>query len=189
MSLAAPLSIHTAYLTDPGMVRDENQDACFVDLEQRLLKGDQKRTKTARDAVAGATHTALQVLEDPVTLWRDHSLANLDHPTTLRVGAPPQGLSAALDLIRHDLVSGWTSVTVFPGTIRWSGTADSERIKLLRHQAAQHEFPVTVERAPHRLLRDVGHFGAYREGVGRLVDSLRSAFDPAGVFSAPVNAA
>ena len=29
MSLAAPLSIQTAYLTDPGMVRDENQDACF----------------------------------------------------------------------------------------------------------------------------------------------------------------
>jgi len=29
MSLTAPLSIQTAYLTDPGMVRDENQDACF----------------------------------------------------------------------------------------------------------------------------------------------------------------
>ena len=153
------------------------------------LIGTDEAVATARDAVAGATDTVLGVLENPVALWRDHSLASLDHPTTLRVGAPLQGLSAALDLIRHDLVSGWTSVTVFPGTIRWSGTADTERIKLLRHQAAQHEFPVTVERAPHRLLREVGHFGAYREGVGRLVNSLRVAFDPARVFSAPVNAA
>ncbi len=157
-------------------------------LASRLIGTDEAVT-TARDAVAGATDTVLHVLEDPVALWRDHSLASLDHPTTLRLGAPPLGLSTALDLIRHDFVDGWTSVTVFPGAIRWSGTADTERIKLFRHQAAQHEFPVTVERAPHGLLRDVGHFGAYREGVGRLVDSLRVAFDPARVFSAPVNAA
>ena len=153
------------------------------------LIGTDEAVATARDAVAGTPDIGLQILKDPGAMWRDHALGCLDHPTTIRMGTPSQGLSAALDLLRHDLVHGWTSVTMFPGAIRWSGTVDADRLKLVRHQAAQHEFPVTVERGPTELLREVGHFGAYREGVGRVVHSLRAAFDPAGVFVAPVNTA
>jgi hypothetical protein len=39
---------------------------------------------------------------------------------------------------------------------------------------------MTVERAPWEIRREIGHFGAYREGVGQLVSKLRETFDPKG---------
>ena len=42
---------------------------------------------------------------------------------------------------------------------------------------------MTLERAPWTLRRQVGHFGAYREGVGQLVDRLRGTFDPGALLS------
>ncbi len=48
----------------------------------------------------------------------------------------------------------------------------------MRHNAAQIEMPITIERAPWSVRNALGHFGAYREGVGRLMGSLRSTFDP-----------
>jgi hypothetical protein len=38
--------------------------------------------------------------------------------------------------------------------------------------------PITIERAPWSVRNALGHFGAYREGVGRLMGSLRNTFDP-----------
>ena len=37
---------------------------------------------------------------------------------------------------------------------------------------------MTLERAPWAVRRALGHFGAYREGVGQLVGRLRETFDP-----------
>ena len=37
---------------------------------------------------------------------------------------------------------------------------------------------MTLERAPWPVRRALGHFGAYREGVGQLVGRLRDSFDP-----------
>ena len=37
---------------------------------------------------------------------------------------------------------------------------------------------MTLERAPWPVRRALGHFGAYREGVGQLVGRLRETFDP-----------
>jgi glycolate oxidase FAD binding subunit len=152
------------------------------------LIGSAEAVATERDAVGGETDLPLQAASDPLTLWQDHAMGCLDGPLTLRVVAPPHALSAVLDLLRHDLVSGWTSVTVFPGAVRWSGSADAERLRLFRHHAAQQECPVTIERAPHDHLVAIGHFGAYREGIGSLVSSLRTAFDPAGIVSVPLSA-
>jgi hypothetical protein len=42
---------------------------------------------------------------------------------------------------------------------------------------------MTLERAPWPVRRALGHFGAYREGIGQLVDRLRSTFDPKQSFS------
>jgi hypothetical protein len=89
-----------------------------------------------------------------------------------------------LDLIAHYLDSGWISVNVTLGSVRWAGGTNAERIKLLRHAALQREFPVTVERAPWNIMEAAGHFGAYREGVARLVTSLRQTFDPHHVLVA-----
>jgi hypothetical protein len=64
--------------------------------------------------------------------------------------------------------------------MRWAGDARPEQVKTLRHIAAQREIPVTLERAPWSVRQAVGHFGAYREGVGPLVAQLREVFDPTG---------
>ncbi len=154
----------------------------------RLIATDEG-VQAARDTVAGAADLPFERATDGATLWRDHAAHCLEHPATLRVGVPPRALPAALDLIRHDLGPGWTSATVFPGAIRWSGASDVDRIKVFRHHAAHQEFPVTVERAPVDNLAVLGHFGAYREGVGRLIGSLRTAFDPHGIFVVPERAA
>jgi len=42
--------------------------------------------------------------------------------------------------------------------------------------------PLTLERAPWPIRSAVGHFGAYREGVGPLVAGLRRTFDPGEAF-------
>jgi len=57
---------------------------------------------------------------------------------------------------------------------------------LLRRVAAQREMPITLERAPWPIRSEVGHFGAYRDSVGRVVHSLWRAFDPQGLFVVPL---
>jgi hypothetical protein len=64
------------------------------------------------------------------------------------------------------------------GGLRWTGETDPERIRALRRALAAREIPLTLERAPWAVRRAVGHFGAYREGVGQLVGRLRETFDP-----------
>ena len=62
--------------------------------------------------------------------------------------------------------------------IRWTGEAPVERLRAVRRTAAAREIPMTLERAPWAVRRALGHFGAYREGVGQLVGRLRETFDP-----------
>lgn len=114
----------------------------------------------------------------------------VDAPVTLRIGATPAALEDTLDLVALHLdepVADWIGVSIAAGVLRWSGTATAEALTRLRQGAAQHEWPLTLERAPWATCRAVGHFGAYREGVARLVQGLRAAFDPAGVFVTPLD--
>ena len=53
-----------------------------------------------------------------------------------------------------------------------------DRLRRLRRTLAGLEVPLTLERAPWPVRAAVGHFGAYREGVGPLVAGLRRTFDP-----------
>jgi hypothetical protein len=55
-------------------------------------------------------------------------------------------------------------------------------LQRLRRTLAGLEVPLTLERAPWSLRNAVGHFGAYREGVGPLVTGLRRTFDPGGAL-------
>jgi hypothetical protein len=57
-----------------------------------------------------------------------------------------------------------------------------DRLTKLRRALAAREVPLTLERAPWSVRSAVGHFGAYREGVGPLVAGLRRTFDPNGVL-------
>jgi hypothetical protein len=55
-------------------------------------------------------------------------------------------------------------------------------LQRLRRTLAGMEVPLTLERAPWPVRGAVGHFGAYREGVGPLVAGLRRTFDPGGAL-------
>ncbi len=121
-------------------------------------------------------------------LWREPLTAAAAGATTVRLGTLPTALDDALDLIAHHLVAGWLTASVPAGVIRWSGSAAPHELRLLRHAAAQQEMPLTIERAPWPVREQLGHFGAYREGVARLISSLRRTFDPAGVLVTAVGA-
>ena len=128
--------------------------------------------------------------DDARRFWHGTLADVVRPPVTLRIGADPAELETALDLVALHLderVADWIGVSVPAGTVRWSGAASPDVLSRLRRAAAQHEWPLTLERAPADVCRAVGHFGAYREGVFRLVQSLRTAFDPAGILAAPLD--
>ncbi len=156
-------------------------------LAVRLIGADPE-VQATRAAVGGAASMALTELpaRESAQLWPEALSGAALGPITMRLGALPSALDDALDLVAHHLPEAWLSVAVGPGVIRWSGEAAIDRLKLLRHTAAQQEMPLTLERAPWTVRSTLGHFGAYREGVGRLVGALRRTFDPEQVLVAPV---
>jgi FAD/FMN-containing dehydrogenase len=110
--------------------------------------------------------------------WNLASRGALAGPLTIRLGALLDGLEDALDLVREHLDEGLVSAGLGSGNLRWTGEAEPERLLALRRVAATREIPLTLERAPWAVRQAVGHFGAYREGVGQLVGRLRETFDP-----------
>jgi hypothetical protein len=99
------------------------------------------------------------------------------------------GIDDTLDLLAHDLDEGLVAAGAAAGLIRWTGDAPVERLRGLRRTAAGREIPMTLERAPWPVRRALGHFGAYREGVGQLVGRLRDTFDPGQCLSVALEGA
>ncbi|HEX5004868.1 MAG TPA: FAD-binding oxidoreductase [Gemmatimonadales bacterium] len=99
---------------------------------------------------------------------------------TLRLGVLAPGLDEMLDLLGQQLDEGLVWAGASQGGMRWAGDAEPDRVRTLRNLAAEREVPLTLERAPWAVRQAVGHFGAYREGVGPLVTQLREVFDPTG---------
>jgi len=129
---------------------------------------------------------------DRAAFWHDALAAAADRPATLRLGAAPSDIEDALDLVALHLdeaVTDWIAVSLAAGTVRWAGSATADALQRLRLAAAEHEWPLTVERGPADVLRTVRHFGAYREGAFRLAESVRAVFDPAGILATPLHAA
>lgn len=150
--------------------------------------------EVAADRTAAQQASPIPLLErtgaDAAAFWQEVLEGATAAPVTLRTGALPSGLEDALDLVALHLdeaVRDWLTVTVPAGTIRWSGSAGVAPLVRFRDAAAAREWPVTVERAPWGTGARIGHFGAYREGVHRLVTGLRSAFDPAGILVTPLS--
>jgi FAD/FMN-containing dehydrogenase len=108
--------------------------------------------------------------------------SGLGGAVTLRLGALLDGVEDSIDLLREQLDEGLVSAGIGSGSIRWAGDATTDQLRRFRLIAATREIPVTLERAPWAFRQAVGHFGAYREGVGQLVSRLRQTFDPRGVF-------
>ncbi len=151
---------------------------------------------TGRDAaVLAASDTIRQVTSidwaelassNAAELWSGLHQGAVSAPTTLRLGVLPTAIEPCLDLVQHYLREGTTGVSMPLGVVRWCGHASADDVRRLRYAAAQQEMPLTLERASWALRSAVGHFGAYREGTGRLIAELRRAFDPRGVLVVPL---
>jgi FAD/FMN-containing dehydrogenase len=115
--------------------------------------------------------------------WTLTGRAALSGPIALRLGALTEGLDETLDLLSHHLDEGMVSAGAGDGTVRWIGETGVDRVRALRKATAAREIPLTLERAPWGFRKVVGHFGAYREGVGQLVQRLRETYDPSERFS------
>ena len=111
-------------------------------------------------------------------LWALVARGAASGPVTLRLGVLGPGIDEAIDLVADELGEGLLTAGPAAGGLRWTGEADPERIRTLRRALAAREIPLTLERAPWAMRHAVGHFGAYREGVGQLVGRLRETFDP-----------
>lgn len=153
------------------------------------LAGTDAEVEAQRTAVLA--DAGLSLAPAAPRLWHEAALAVAGPAVTLRVGALPSALEHALDLVAHHLdetIEAPITVSVLAGAIRWAGDADADTLRRFRHAAAGREMPVTIERAPWHVLRDVGHFGAYREGAGRLIERLRAVYDPLETLLVPLEA-
>jgi glycolate oxidase FAD binding subunit len=114
-----------------------------------------------------------------LTFWHQNAAAAGEPPITIRLAALPADLDTALELVQHHLGPAWVTAGVGSGAIRWAGDADVEALRTLRDLAARREIPLTLERGPWAVRERLGHYGSYRDGVGRIVGRLREVFDPA----------
>jgi FAD/FMN-containing dehydrogenase len=116
--------------------------------------------------------------ERAAALWAMVARGAASGLVSLRLGVLGPGVDDAIDLVADTLGEGLLAAGPGNGGLRWTGESDPERIRRLRRSLASREIPLTLERAPWPVRRAVGHFGAYREGVGQLVGRLRETFDP-----------
>lgn len=130
--------------------------------------------------LAGDAEVAWEQLpaERSASFWSLAARAALGGPVTIRLGALSDGIDETIDLLAGELDEGLVSAAPASGLVRWSGEAAVERLRAVRRSSAAREIPMTLERGPWPLRRALGHFGAYREGVGQLVTRLRATFDP-----------
>jgi len=133
-----------------------------------------------RTATAGAF--APLRADEAHAFWSRAAESLATRPVTFRVGGLPDGADELLDLLQHQVGDEWVTAGPATGAIRWAGEVSADRLRRLRRALAALEVPLTLERAPWALRSAVGHFGAYREGVGPLVAGLRKTFDPGGVL-------
>ncbi len=127
--------------------------------------------------------------ERTAAFWSTVARGSLAGPITFRLGVLGNGVDDTIDLLAHDLDEGLVSAGPGSGMIRWTGEASVGRLRAVRRAAASREIPMTLERAPWTIRRALGHFGAYREGVGQLVGRLRDSFDPGQCLSVALEGA
>ena len=120
--------------------------------------------------------------ERRVLLWNGSSRGISSVPVTFRLGVLPEGIDEAIDAVVSLLGEGMLSAGALAGSIRWSGHTTAEQLRAVRSHFAAREVPLTLERASWALRRTVGHFGAYREGIGGPIDRLRERHDPRHIF-------
>jgi glycolate oxidase FAD binding subunit len=132
-------------------------------------------------AASGGRFTPLRP-DEAHGFWMRAAESFATRPIAFRVGGLPDSSDELLDLLQHQVSDEWISASPGVGAIRWAGDTTADRLRRLRRTLAGLEVPLTLERAPWPIRAAVGHFGAYREGVGPLVSGLRRTFDPGESF-------
>ncbi len=184
---AARLAAHAIELFSPTLAAEPD----WV-LAVRLLGTDEGVQAEAGRLRSLTPELAWQDLpaDRAAPFWHLAARAMLGGAITLRLGVLQDGLDDALDLVAGMLDEGLVAAGAGAAAgLRWSGEAQAETLRTLRRHAAAREIPMTLERAPWGLRRALGHFGAYREGVGQLVGRLRETFDPAALLSVALEGA
>jgi glycolate oxidase FAD binding subunit len=126
--------------------------------------------------------------EQQVLLWNGAARAVTTVPVTIRLGVLAAGIDDAIDLVVARLGEGLLSAGPASGMLRWSGETTAAALRDLRLELAGREIPMTIERAPRNISREVGMLGAYREGGGLAVSQLRLSHDPQRIFATPLDA-
>jgi glycolate oxidase FAD binding subunit len=141
--------------------------------------------ETGLRAATGGRAAELRA-EEAAAFWRHAAEGLAARSVTLRLGGVAASTEELLDQVQHQLGDEWVTATPSVGLIRWAGDATPERLRKLRKAMAAIEVPLTLERAAWPVRSVVGHFGAYREGVGPIVAGLRRTFDPGERLVVPV---
>ncbi|MBA3659069.1 MAG: FAD-binding oxidoreductase [Gemmatimonadales bacterium] len=141
------------------------------------------QAEVRRLSVKGALVWQQLATDKTAAFWSTAARGALGGPITLRLGVLAEGLDETIDLLGRELDESLVSASAATGGLRWTGHAPVEKLRALRRAVAAREIPMTLERAPWPVRRALGHFGAYREGVGQLVGRLRDSFDPGGCLS------
>jgi glycolate oxidase FAD binding subunit len=172
--LAAGLEPAALELVSPALARRERWALAV------RLAGSAALVGAAESGLRTATGGRMAELrpEEAAAFWRHAAEGLSARALTLRLGGVPQATDELLDLLQHQIGDEWVMVTPAAGVIRWAGDAPADRLRHLRRSLAALEVPLTLERASWALRNAVGHFGAFREGVGPLVSGLRKVFDP-----------
>src|SRR6266511_575064 len=139
-------------------------------------------------AASGGRFTALRA-DEAHGFWMRAAESFATRPGAFRIGGLPESSDELLDLLQHQVGDEWVAASPGAGAIRWAGDTTSDRLRRLRRTLAGLEVPLTLERAPWPIRSAVGHFGAYREGVGPLIAGLRRTFDPGEAFVVAVEGA
>jgi FAD/FMN-containing dehydrogenase len=167
------------------------RDQSVWNLSIRLIGSESAVAADRRNIAAATSNLGFDVLDgdSSVNFWASAQAAASGTAATVRMGCPPSELEPALELLSAQLdrdANANVSVSILAGVTRWNGDANVLKVQNMRNLAAERGWPVTVERAPWEILNGVGHYGAFRSGVGPLVTSLRGVFDRRGLLVAPL---
>jgi len=175
---AAGLAPAALELVSPALARRERWVlAVRLAGSAALVAGDEAGLRAA----TGGRLTPLRS-EEAHLFWTRAAEGIAARPVAFRIGGLPDSSDELLDLLQHQVGDEWIAASPGVGALRWAGETTVDRLRRLRRTLAGLEVPLTLERAPWAVRSAVGHFGAYREGVGPLVTGLRRTFDPGEAF-------